>query len=1107
MAKPIRIYRASAGAGKTFMLVYEYIKYLFEAQDVFLRTGVEWRHNAHRQTLAVTFTNKSTAEMKSRIIAALYGLAHGRETLYSGWLVHDVEALQCLENKTKTDVIIQSAATRLLTDVLQDFTSFRVQTIDGFFQQIVRSFAGELNLNTKYQVELDSDSILELAVDNMLDSLNDGDKNELLVWITDFANDKIGDAKSWNPRRDILNLSGLITSEMYMEQRDDAHIDIRKLKIFKANLKHMIGDFTTRLRRLCDEAQTLLSRYGIDAQTNDIFARFALSPFSFNYLIEKDFKVTKAFATAAEAGDAVAWCKKNKASEVSSALVENLTCLAREILEMCKPESTELVRYKTAKYILSHLYILGILNEIDLNVEEICRAHDCVIISSTTDFLNRIIDGADTPFVYEKIGVATDHFMIDEFQDTSRLQWENFKPLIGESVAHGFESMLVGDVKQSIYRWRNGDWRILHHGVETDFVSNVENLELDENFRSSRKIVEFNNHIYERLPQLIDEHLYNSLGEQKSLSLKGIYKATQKVGRQDNDAGYVCCRFFECEKKNDSDWVGQSLSSMVDVLRTMKRYDGVAVLVWENREATLVADCLRENGIPFDSSESLCVADNQAVKLIVAAMRYIFKPYESVYRAEFLSRYVQVLYHRDISADDFDLISYAGYDFAAWEQWLLSDVVAAGFAALKQFPLLRRAQSLSALFDLENIDGGNHRLYVRTFLDNLKEYCQTRNADVCEFLKYWDERGTKVFIPMPADRNTVQIITIFKAKGLEFDTVFVPFLDWNMGVKNRSNIRLMKLDGGTVHDENIGIVPVDLRNASKLLATDFRDGIIEEFMNICLDTLNVLYVATTRAKKSLHINCLLVAEKESKLRNEISAISVSKLLYRILDENTEYRKSIVNSALDHADVFEFGESGEETDARLDDSEVDEFVVSDYPLASLDEVDDRMTLKYMLADNLRDSESVKWGVLMHRLFERILRRSDVDAAVQSLVKNGEIDDEKQSMMLEIIGRVMKHSVTGSWYSDDYTVINEAEIYDSDRQRIFRPDRLMLDEISKTAVVVDYKFGEKTDELHVGYCRQVLNYMTLIDKMGYTPQGYILYVKDMQVDEVLWQKKIQ
>ena len=439
----IQIYKASAGSGKTYTLVYEYIKYLFNAQfnnAQCTTNGLELKRkmhnvqslhyssmNLHRGILAVTFTNKSTAEMKERIVKALYELSKGEKKDYVEKLRGDIVAL-----KSVTDEEIGMRAMALLTDILHDYTNFRVSTIDGFFQQVVRSFARELNLNNQYQVELDTDRVLELAVDNMLATLGDEANKQLLEWLTEFATERVEEDKSWNPRGSILELAKLILTEDYMSQKKQFGFDLKRLKEYREHIHEIIKKFDDDLKEVCGVAQGVLS--GVDGK--EFFGDNRISRFNYDNLKGNKYQLTSTFVKGAESDDLDNWCKvKYKKRVELQPVVTRLHECAKRIVELCDPKGKRCREWQTAKLVNSYLYILGILNEIDEHVMEICREKDCLMISSTSDFINKIIDNSDTPFIYEKVGVQTDHFMIDEFQDTSRLQWSNFLHLLKEAVS------------------------------------------------------------------------------------------------------------------------------------------------------------------------------------------------------------------------------------------------------------------------------------------------------------------------------------------------------------------------------------------------------------------------------------------------------------------------------------------------------------------------------------------------------------------------------------------------------------------------------------------------------------------------------------------------
>ena len=446
----IKVYKASAGSGKTYTLVYEYIRYLYEAYLV-KSQSTDLSLNLHRSILAVTFTNKATAEMKERIIKSLYKLSICEEKKYLSFLRRDINEL-----KQTTDERIAQIAMRLLTDILQDYTQFRVSTIDGFFQQIVRSFARELNLNNQYKVELEIDRILEIAVDNMLTTLGDANKEQLLNWLTEFASEQVDNDKSWNPRSSILALAKLITTEEYVSQKKNFGFDLKKLNEYKKNLRGIITKYEADAEDICKQASDFLLT--LPASKEVMFDRRKISFFAYEYLKEKKFVLSKMFSDGALSTEVKDWFKGDYKKDKSlSGFAEKLNEYASRLVAHCLPDGDSSKEYRTAKVVVSYLYILGILNEIDEHAMQVCRENDTLLISSTADFINKIIDNSDTPFIYEKVGVTTNHFMIDEFQDTSRLQWSNFVPLLRETDDNGNESMIVGDVKQSISRWRNGD--------------------------------------------------------------------------------------------------------------------------------------------------------------------------------------------------------------------------------------------------------------------------------------------------------------------------------------------------------------------------------------------------------------------------------------------------------------------------------------------------------------------------------------------------------------------------------------------------------------------------------------------------------------------------
>ncbi|MBR5822767.1 MAG: UvrD-helicase domain-containing protein [Paludibacteraceae bacterium] len=1097
----IKVYKASAGSGKTYTLVYEYIKFLFNAQSLMtsaLKQGGDFSMhyssmNLHRGILAVTFTNKSTAEMKERIVMALYELAKGEREDYVKKLRGDIPALSGVD-----DAEIGRRAKALLTDILQDYTQFRVSTIDGFFQQVVRSFARELNLNNQYQVELDTDRILEMAVDNMLASLGnsqqstaDGQQSTLLLdWLTEFASENVVDGKSWNPRSAILGLAKLILTEDYLSQKEKFGFDLKRLKEYRDHIRKIIKKFDDDLKTVCDEAQKALS----DVDGKEVFGDNRISRFDYEYLKGKNYELSATFVKGAESDDLTVWCKKKYQKDASlQGVVSRLHECVKRIVDLCDVAGDRYKEWQTAKIVNSYIYILGILNEVDRHVMEICREKDCLIISSTSDFINKIIDNSDTPFIYEKVGVRTEHFMIDEFQDTSRLQWSNFVPLLKEAVSQGNESMIVGDVKQSIYRWRNGDWRILHEGIRKEFKDYVKDVSLGENYRSAREVIEFNNKLYVEVPKLVDEQL--KLQEViEDDYLQGIYaNSEQGVGKKAAPKGYVRVEYFEDDEEDkELKWREKSMNRMVGQMRKLGVFGEMAVLVRKNKEAQMVAERLRSEGIPFYSSEALCVADDVAVRFIVAVLEYLMQPYEQLYRANLVALHREVCLNRMVDAGDFGLMSYRGEDYGEWESELFAnETIADRFARVKYLSLMQMIESLIDVFELDRVDGGVHGIYLQSFLDKVQNYAIDGTLDIRSLLEYWELQGKKTFVAMPEGGDAVRIITIHKSKGLEFGVVFIPFMNWKFGLSGHDNIQLAntaeKKRANHIFVDEIGVVPINTRSSKKLLNSEFKSDVVDEFMASVLDVLNELYVTTTRASNQLYLHCAYPDTKDLKKNSEeINDIAVWDMISRVLFGGDS-----------EMTMYEVGEqSGLERSVKSGETDVKIIELKrDLDLQPTDEViAKRSELRYTYSEDAEDMR--RYGILMHKLFERIVGVDDVERAIACLEREGEDVEGLRSEVDEIL------AIDGvaELFDTQWRVMNEAEIFDGANGRAYRPDRVMIDGEKNEVIVVDYKFGEYTDELHQKYSRQVGRYVRLIKEMGYDARGYILYAKERKLIQI-------
>jgi hypothetical protein len=567
--------------------------------------------------------------------------------------------------------------------------------------------------------------------------------------------------------------------------------------------------------------------------------------------------------------------------------------------------------------------------------------------------------------------------------------------------------------------------------------------------------------------------------------LQGIYAGSeQEVGKKDAPKGYVRVEYFEDDEDDKAlKWRVKSMDRMVEKMKELGEYGDMAVLVRKNKEAQVVAERLKLEGIPFFSSEALCVADNVAVRFVVAVLEYLMQPHEQLYRANVVALHREVCLGRMVGAEDFELMSYRGEDYGDWERGVFGDeIVATKFARLKHLSLMQMIESLIDIFELDRVDDGVHGIYLQSFLDKVQSFAIDGALDIRSLLEYWRQQGEKTFVAMPEGGDAVRIITIHKSKGLEFGVVFIPFINWKFGLSGHDNIQLASTRGKTCDNhifvDEIGVVPINTKNSKKLLNSEFSDDIVNEFMASVLDVLNELYVATTRASRQLYLHCAYPDSKDFKKNSdEINDVAVW---------------DVIRSVLGMEGVYEVGESEQGIGYREQEVGSREQVIGFLNTQLPDEelVAKRSELRYTYSEDTEDAR--RYGVVMHRLFERIIVVDDVDSAIESLEREGE---NIEGLRCEVEA-ILAIDGVAELFDSQWYVMNEAEIFDGNG-RAYRPDRVMINEATKGVVVVDYKFGEYSEELHQRYLRQVRGYVKLIKQMGYSVRGAILYVSKKQL----------
>ncbi len=552
----LKVIRASAGSGKTFRITSEYLRLLFRYPK------------NYKLMLAVTFTNKATEELKSRILSELYKISKNEHSPHSEYLIKEFNiSSQELAGK----------ANYLLQIILHNYSRFSVSTIDSFFQRIIKSFAREAGLQSNFDLALDTNEILDKAADQMLLKLSD-DK-DLLNWLSEFAEERIEDGKSWDFKKEILNLGKQLFNEQFKSFQISFHNKISDrdwMKEFQKKLRIVRKLFESRLREYGKNGISLISQYGVNPEDFKYGSQGSVGMYFFKLSKGGITEPSKRILDAAESLDN--WLPKGEEAEKIKSLAD--AGLFKMLQECLKYYENNYRIYKSAIEVLRSFYTLGILADLSLEVNEYAAKNNIFVLANSGAFLKVIIGENDSPFIYEKTGQAYHHFMIDEFQDTSGVQWFNFKPLIKNSLSESYNSMLVGDVKQSIYRWRNSDWRIMAYQLDHDIAEHgVKYDDIVFNWRSKYNIVAFNNTFFYEAPKILQQYLNQLLSEKsfndgdtaflKLIIEKAYLDNMQKLpsGRS-IDEGYIKIQFIENEKK---DWKENTLPLIIEVVVSLQK--------------------------------------------------------------------------------------------------------------------------------------------------------------------------------------------------------------------------------------------------------------------------------------------------------------------------------------------------------------------------------------------------------------------------------------------------------------------------------------------------------------------------------------------------------
>jgi len=1051
----LTIYSASAGSGKTYKLTAIYLANLF-------RSGYNYR-----KILAVTFTNKATAEMKSRILDHLHKLAVGENSDYLAGLV---------KSTCKSEEWIRKEAKEILNSILHDFSRFSVSTIDSFFQRVLRAFAREVGLHSGFSIELDHSTILSTAVDEMIDSASTD--NQLKNWLITYAMSNVDEEKSWNLKEGIIRLA----EELFKEKFKILSIEERS----KLEDKKFLLEYIERIRSISHNFEKKLSDFGKKAA--EIFSKFELSddlfyrkgqgiPGFIKSLVSGNIKGPNSYVREID-NEPPRWSTGRTAPQLDSAIGSGLDQTLRDAIHYY---DENIVVYRSAESVLSYIYALGILSDVLHNIHLITTSENSFLLSDAGELLNLITREDQSPFIYEKIGNRYENFMIDEFQDTSIIQWNNFKPLIDNSMAEGYDNLVVGDVKQSIYRWRNSDWSILGK-VLLGSVDNkrVFSEPLATNWRSRSNIIRFNNTIFTIIPDQVDKTLSDDM---LPVSFKKLYSEAVQTDPCKNDGGYIRLEFIK--NSSEQKWQEVVLERLPVVIESLQdkgfKASDIGIIVRDGKEGGQVLKtlidynnkCASKKAIyNFNavSNDSLLLSNSPVIIFIIGVISVVNDPQDFISRAIMLRFFLM-----SVGDEKAEKVSLQADKLIEGSRAYFPDGYEDFLERIKQMTLFEATESIIKFFGL-----GDHSWnipFLNTFQDYVISYTGNRNADIQSFLDWWEESGKKKSVVLPGNQDAIRILTIHKSKGLEFKVVILPFLSWNLDhLASKQPVLWVKPETTPFND--LGIVPV--KYGKDLINTIFADYYKEEKYSIFLDNINLLYVAFTRAKDVLY---------GFSVDNPRSENTIAGVLKNAVTLTSEFKEGIDFTLKSHYNdencVFEYGEIPEnKSETTIKKNLLSSRYSVSYTLESL-----KLKLhgeNYFSSERQAIRKKINYGKLMHEVFEGINTSADIPIAVRKLVLEGKLAEEESAAIEKKVKAMINQPEIADWFLPDNKVLKEAGIL-MPTGVTRRPDRVIIKDGKTT--IIDFKFGEENSH----YSEQVDQYRTLLIDMGYKNiEAFIWYV---------------
>lgn len=1043
----LKIFKASAGSGKTYTLAKEFVKILI----------VQPYH--YKNILAITFTKKATAEMKSRILAFLKEIKEDKNSKLTLEIIEEIKE----EKAVDVSQNIQEQATKAINLILHDYGHFQVTTIDSFFQLIIRSFAKELKLPIGMQIEMDTDSVLHNSVIQLLEESET--ENEIAQWLEEYALNNIDNDKGWKIEKNIFTLSQELLKEEFLLLNENfeqiRQPDFSKYKAIADEQQNIINIYKKNIQNKAKLAEEIIKESGINAK---LCSRNCLNSFIKNSkeLSFDSYKTIRnvVFENANLVSNDNAKNYVEATAKIMSVWDNQLKVIIEDIINH---HEKHISNYITARSIQKNIYSMALLDALSIKISEYRSQENVILITDASFFISKIADTEATPFIFEKTSSFINYILIDEFQDTSTLQWKSFMPIVIEILSKGYGlALIVGDPKQSVYRWRGGKMELIIKKVDDDlnnFTSLKKEKTLRNNFRSLTNIIDFNNVFFRTTIETYKdfELLSKAYHEQEQTQ-------TEEVKAKKN-GGLIRCDWIESSKnKKDStledDEEDKETENKILIVLTERLYElnkktnwkDVAILVRTNKEGIKIANYFQqlEKPIPFVSGESLLIKNNLNIQLIIATLEYFISD-EVFYKYK-----LENFYCNYIGIKNYDEILYHKQSFEfekRFKEFKISKHI-------KNNKLIDIVHTLLHIYEMDK----ESNAYIVRLLDDIYKFSQNKGHNIISYLYYWEEKKDKISVLPSETTDAVKIITIHKAKGLEYPIVILPFANWSLMPKANTifwaKSEVFKTEGQ--------VMP--LSYVKNLEQSEFKTAYLKEKEQSIIDNINLLYVAFTRAEKELHIFC------KQKKANPDEAKSINDIITNTL--NNAFSENFVTDK-----SFILG-----TSANFEVKEKENNDANNLKLASIN-----TNQNFQLLSSSYSDENTKKGDIIHHLVNNIhsLKMNKLD--LYSIQRQYLLDDEAIVYYKNKLIEIFKLFIEKGFIQAENTYLYEKNFYY--KNKVLRADLVII--TPDENIIIDYKTGAEEDK----HKTQINTYKKAYELMNkQKTKAFLLYTESMKLKEI-------